>query len=124
MNPDIIQQIFDELQNCLPEDWQRVALRFEDVPDVKTSVKFYVNCGQGYIQCFDLVEDIRVLYPTLVSIKDILTKEKATLPQKDKWTVFTFIVDEQGDFNAYYDYDYRAENELDYEAEWEKKYLV
>lgn len=121
---DFIQNVFDELQDFLPDEWKRVALRFEYVPDVTTSMKYYVDSGKGYVECFDLVKDIRALYPVLSSVERILVKVNDALAPKDKWRVLTLIVREDGSFKTYYDYDYTASDPYAYESEWEAKYLI
>lgn len=123
MNIELIQQIFEQIEENLPQGWQKMALRFEDVPNVKTSIKYYVSDKDGYKECFETVKDIRTLYPALVKIKDLLIEEKKKLSAKEQWTVFTLLVDSEGDFNAYYDYNYNAENQAEYEKAWEQKYL-
>lgn len=125
MNEKIFQSIFDKLQDVLPASWNKVIF-YAGYTSGSYNMKYYTDCGDGqYIDCFS---QPKVSMPCLIklfsSIDKELSAERKMLEEKKKWTVFTMIVDSQGNMKTYFDYADIEKNTIEYEREWKKKYLL
>lgn len=123
MNNEIFQNVFDELQDVLPDEWNSVIF-FAGYTDDSYSMKYYIKDKNGVYDCFNQFgADRAQLINMFVNIDKLLSFERENLEEAQRWTVFTMIVDNQGNMKTYYDYTDISENFIDYEKEWEKKYL-
>lgn len=124
MNGEVIQEVFDKLQDFLPDKWGKVVL-FVGYTAVSYSMKFY-TCDEKdiYTDCFSQAgtsEDELILL--FMQLDKILSRERNTLDDKNKWTVMTMIVKSDGSVKTELAYDDISENFLAYEKQWKETYL-
>lgn len=123
MNDAVYQTIFSKLELTLPYDWEKVIF-YAAYTEGSYSMKYYVKGSGKTVSCFDLPEmDGRQLMKLFVEINRELAKERKTLPEQDRWTVMTMIVDGEGNLKTDFDYEDISENMIQYEKNWAKKYL-
>ena len=124
MNEKLFQSIFEKIQNYLPADWRKMVF-FAGYTEGSYSMKFYSKgCEGSFIDCFSLQGITRAkLINTFMDIDKILLKARSSLEGKAKWTIFTLIVDFEGNMQAYFDYANHSEDMIDYEERWKEKYL-
>lgn len=124
MSNNYFQDIFDELQTVLPEEWKKVVFYAEYALN-SYSMKFFVGTGRGkYLDCYDIPElRARDIDNTFRSIHKILTPIRKSLSKKDTWTVLTMVIDRNGKFKADYDYSSHDKILITWESAWRKKYL-
>ena len=122
MEPKNFQEIFNNILGYLPKKWKKVALYFAFSGNM-VSHKFYVDCGKGYIDCFQMGYDKAILRQIFFSIEDILINERESLPEGNVWNVFTMFISASGKFDTNYDYTDLSETFIDYQDNWEKNYI-
>lgn len=124
MNEKIFQEVFDLLQDFLPQNWTKTIL-FAGYTKGSYSMKYYCRTGNGtFIDCFSLDGVSRAnLLKLFVNIDKILSKERESLDDNSRWTVLTMMVDRDGKLKTEFDYDDHSEDMLAYEKEWKKKHL-
>ena len=122
MEPKNFQEIFGIVEDHLPNKWEKFALYIAFVGNM-SSHKFFVDSGKGYISCFDLGYEKATLREIFMSIEDILIEEREKLPKKKRWSVFTLLVDSNGEFEANYSYDDISDTFTEYQRNWEKKLI-
>lgn len=124
MNEKLFQDIFDKLQEVLPEGWSRIAF-YAGYTKGSYSMKYYVDDGCGeYIDCFSLnsVNKAKNIH-LFVSIDKIISQARGKLDEKNKWNVLSMFINSNGKINANFDYTDISENSIEYEQEWKKRYL-
>lgn len=123
MNNELFQDIFDKLQEGLPEDWDKVAL-YVAYFDGNYTMKYHVKDDKtGYVDCYNIPGmNNSKLVKLFMSLDKIIAPERDKLGKK-KWSVMTMIVSSDGDFKSEFDYANIDDISLDYEEAWEKKYL-
>lgn len=124
MEEQLFQDIFDKIQDDLPAEWNKVVF-FAGYSDESYSMKFYSkDIGGGFIDCFSLPGITKAkLIKTFMDIDKILSKERNRLEGENKWTIFTMIVDAEGNVKTYFEYGDHSDDMISYEREWKKKYL-
>ena len=122
MEPKKYQEIFSKVYPHLPEKWEKVALYFLFSGNM-ISHEFYVDSGFGYISCFGLGYNDSTLHSIFNSLEDILTQERAKLPEDKIWSVFTMFVDSSGKFDVNFKYGNMSKNFIKFQEKWEKKYI-
>ena len=124
MNEKVFQEVWDKIQDYLPADWQRMVF-FAGYTEDSYSMKFYSKPDNGsYIDCFRLPGAVKAkLIKLFMDVNKILAEERKKLDDKNKWTVFTMMVDSDGNMKADFDYSDHSEDMISYEREWKKKYL-
>lgn len=124
MNNEVIQEVFDKLQDVLPDKWEKVVL-FVGYTAESYSMKFYTSDENGvYTDCFsqaELGEDDLILL--FMQLDKILSRERNSLDDKNKWTVLTMIVESDGSVKTELEYNDISENFLAYEKQWKETYL-
>lgn len=122
MQEKTFQIIFDELNKCLSEDWEKLVLYLE-YGEAEYSYAFYVLIDGKYVNGYDLHE---------VSKEEIAESfrkiDKAVLEDrkesKDKlWTNMTMIVSPDGSMHTDFDYTDLTEGSYNYKKRWKEKYL-
>lgn len=124
MNEEIFQNVFDILQDLLPESWTNMVF-YTSYTSGSYSMKFYVNTGNGqYIDCFNIPGLNRSqLVAAFIKINEELSKERDKQIPQNRWNVFTMTVNSQGMMHADFDYTNIDEDTIDYERRWKEKYL-
>ena len=124
MNEIVFQDVFDRLQDCLPEKWENVIL-YVAYTTGSYSMKYYSNCGNGeFVDCFKQEGVNKAqLIKLFMGIDKILAPERKALDDKNRWTVMTMIVNKTGEMKTEFDYKDISESAIEYEQEWKKKYL-
>lgn len=125
MDEKIFQEVWDKIQDYLPDGWKKVVF-FAGYTEGSYGMKFYCKSdGGSYIDCFRLPGAIKTkLIRTFMDVDKILAKERKKLDGKNKWTVFTMMVDADGNMKAEFDYSDYSEDMISYEREWKNKYLL
>lgn len=125
MNEKIFQEVFDLLQDFLPQNWTKTIL-FAGYTDGSYTMKYYCRTGNGtYTDCFSFGGVSRAdLIKLFINIDKILSKERALLDDGNKWSVMTMIVNDEGRMKTEFNYDDHSQDMLGYEKEWKKKYLL
>lgn len=121
MNENIYQNVFDTIQDFLPDNWCRIAF-YAGYTEGSYIMKFYVDSGCGYDDCFNICSDFELI-KLFKSIDKILSAERKKLDRKNMWTVFSMFISSSGDFNTKFDYVDISENSIDYENHWKEIYL-
>lgn len=124
MKNAVLQQIFDLVEEYLPDDWIQMIL-YIGYTSGSYSMKYYIKDKAGkYTDCFKQAGVSKVqLVRLFMNIDKILASERKDLSAKEKWSVMTMVVDADGSVNADYDYIDISENTILYEQNWKAKYL-
>ncbi len=124
MNDSIYQNIFDKLQTCLPENWEKLVF-YAGYATGSYSMKFYTDSGNGvYTDCFSQKGIGKAqLVRVFMEIDKILAAERKKLDAKNRWSVLTMTVDAKGSMKAEFEYTDIGDSMAAYEQEWKKKYL-
>lgn len=124
MDNKVFQDIFDILQPVLPKEWKKFLL-FIGYTEGSYTMKYYTCNDSGvYIDCFSQKEVSRAqLIKVFMSIDKLLSPERKKLDVEHRWTVMTMIVSADGSMKSEFDYKDISESAIQYEREWESKYL-
>ena len=124
MNEKIFQDVFDMVQEVLPNGWKKFVL-FVGYTAGSYSIKYYTDDGSGvYTDCFSQKNVNKLqLMKLFMNIDKILASERKKLDDKNKWSVMTMIVNFDGSMKVELDYTDISENTIAYEQEWKNKYL-
>lgn len=124
MNKMVFQEVFDLIQDFLPNNWKKTVL-FVGYTKGSYSMKFY--CGMNkdeFVDCFNLEGASKSnLIKLFMKIDKILSKERESLDDKNRWSVLTMIIDSNGNMKTEFDYEDHSEDLISYEKAWKKKYL-
>ena len=108
MDNKIFQEVFDILQSVLPTKWERVCF-FAGYTEGSYTMKYYTYYNGTYVDCF--------------SQEEISRTQLIKLDEEHRWTVMTMIVGADGSMKSEFDYKDISEIAIQYEREWESKYL-
>nr|WP_288915903.1 immunity protein YezG family protein [uncultured Lachnoanaerobaculum sp.] len=123
MDNKIFQEVFDILQSVLPPKWDKVCF-FAGYTEGSYTMKYYTYNSGTYVDCFSQKEISRTqLIKGFMSIDKVLSTERKVLDEEHRWTVMTMIVSADGSMKSEFDYDDISENAIQYERDWERKYL-
>lgn len=124
MNEKMFQEVFDLLQSLLPENWTKTIL-FVGYTKGSYNMKYYCRTENGtFTDCFSLDGVSRAnLLDLFVNIDKILSKERVSLEDNNRWSVLTMMVDNDGKMKTEFDYNDHSKDMLAFEIEWKKKYL-
>ena len=124
MDNKVFQDIFDILQPVLPKEWKKFLL-FIGYTEGSYTMKYYTCNDSGvYIDCFSQKEVSRAqLIRIFMNIDKIVSPQRKELDEKSRWTVMTMIVSADGSMRSEFDYDDISENAIQYDRDWERKYL-
>lgn len=123
MNNALFQNVFDILQKGLPDEWDKVIL-YAMYDDNSYSIKYYVSSGKGkYTDCFNLgIMTKAQLIKQFMEIDKVISSERKTLSEKEKWTSLTMTIESNGKFLTKFDYSF-IEDPIEYEQKWKKLML-
>lgn len=116
------QDIFDTLQEVLPDDWRKVVF-YAEYGENSYSMKYFVDTGNGeYTDCFKL-KDIskQDIIKAFAVIDSKIMPVRRELSKKDTWSVMTIVIDDNGNFKV--DYEYSSEGLTEHYEKWKEKYL-
>ena len=117
MNVSYCQNIFDILQDILPDNWQKVVF-YAKYHGSSYSMKYYVDSGNGkFVDCFKLGVSAQNAAKIFNAINRQILPVRQKLDKKNTWSCMTLIVDSTGKFKTYYDYDNISD------SNWKEKYL-
>lgn len=124
MDENIFQKVFDILVEVMPVDWDEVIF-YAGYTQGSYGMKYYTKSGSGeFIDCFSQKGANRAkLIKTFMRIDKELSSVRKQLDDASRWNVLTMIVDSQGKMKTEFDYEDISEKTIEYEREWEKKYL-
>lgn len=122
---DMFQKIFDKLQYYLPEEWKKMifyATYFEG----SYSMKYYIKNLDGlYVDCYSAKNVSRIqLTKLFINLNKVIEPYRNQLEDSKKWSMMTMIIDSDGNVETHFDYDNVSEHFVEYENDWEKKYLL
>lgn len=123
MNDKIYQLIFDNLEQYLPNTWDRLVVYLEHGAG-SYSYSFFVKVGDSYTKCYDLKginEDD--LMTSFAQIEEAVFAERAK-SKTELWTNMTMIVETTGKMKTTFDYTDLSSGSYQYKKNWEKAYLV
>lgn len=124
MNNEMFQNIFNKLQEFLPEKWSKVVLYIGYTAGSYT-MKYYTADSKGvYTDCFSQKGVNKAdLIKLFMELDKICKKERMDLVDKNRWTVLSMVVDSDGNMKTDFDYADISENAITYEQGWKEKYL-
>ncbi|MBR7161008.1 MAG: DUF600 family protein [Clostridia bacterium] len=124
INETIFQNIFDLLEDHLPDEWQKVAL-YAAYTAGSFSINFHVMDSSGvYVDCYQCKSISKPkLLKLFMDIHQILEPSRKTADGKQPWTVFTMTVDCEGNVKIHFDYEDIGNASIAYEKKWKEKYL-
>ena len=116
-------KIFECFKDFLPKKWKKFAMYYITSGNMMT-YKFWVDCGKGYIDCYNLKgfdKDNRKaldnkLIPTIISSRSNLPKEK-------QWSMFSMIVTNDGKIHVDYNYENMEETYFLHQQRWEDEVI-
>lgn len=117
------QDIVDILIPHLTKNWEKIALidgEFENF----YSVKFYLDNGRGYKDCFDLYDKTFLLDDLFIKIHNTIRKVRNCLPSKHKWNYFKMFINNKGKFEVDYEYNVDEQDCALYELNFAKKLKI
>lgn len=124
MNNEVFQEIFDILQPVLPTGWKKIVL-FVGYTVGSYTMKYYICDNQGiFTDCFSQIGINRAqLIKLFMSIDKAVSPERKKLDEKNKWSVLTMVVADDGKMKTEFDYADISENAIAYEKAWKEKYI-
>lgn len=123
MDAKIIQNIFDVLQDGLPDTWEKVVF-YAAYAQGSYSMKYFVKSENEYKDCFSLEEiSENQIINLFVNMDEIISSYRNTLKNSDKWSVLTMSVNSNGEFKTDFDYSDLSEKLISFEEDWKKTYL-
>lgn len=122
MNNSIFQNIFDKIQDYLPDNWQKMIF-FAGYTNGSYSMKFYAKMEQGTcVDCFNIPGISKAkLIKLFMEIDQIIKKERDKLDENNKWTILTMSVDSNGKMKTNFDYYDHSKDMISFEKEWKDK---
>lgn len=124
MDKKCLQEIFSILEDVLPLEWNNVAF-YAGYTSGSYTMKYFVDCGHGYIDCFSLPE---VKKPQIIraflSIDKIISAERGKTDDKNRWSVLGLFVDATGKMTVELEYCDIAETGIQHELEWKEKHKI
>ncbi len=125
MNEEIFQKVVDMIQPYLPNGWKQVIL-YVGYTAGSYTMKYYTKDSNGDISdCFSQEHINKAqLIKLFMSIDKVLGAERNNLSDKNKWSVMTLVVSEDGKMKTEFDYTDISENAIAYEKSWKEKYIV
>lgn len=122
MNEDIFQEIYEELADFFPTEWEKVIIYLEYGVN-SYSFSFYVKQNDEYIKCYDIPGlDEKALMKSYNKIDKLVFAER--ISENMTWTNMTMVISSSGDFSTDYDYTDLSEDGYNYKKSWKKKYLI
>lgn len=123
MYKELFQDIFDELQNYLPMEWEKVVL-YVEYSVGSYSMKYYTKVNGTFVDCFNLQNVSKAnLIKLFMNLDKKISVERNELEENNKWSVMTMIVDSEGGFTTDFDYSDLTENTIEYQRYWREKYI-
>lgn len=124
MNNEIFQNIFDILQPAFPNKWKKMVL-FVGYTAGSYTMKYYTADDKGeYTDCFSQKGVNKAqLIKLFMNIDKVVAPERKKLDDKNKWTVLTMSVTNDGSMKTEFDYADISENAIAYEQKWKEKYI-
>ena len=124
MNDKIFQEVFDMLQEYLPTEWKKVVV-YAAYSAGSYSINFHVMKADNlYVDCYNLKTCSKAqLIKLFMNINRVLEPSRKATTGKSAWTVFTMIVDNEGNMKTNFDYEDISETSIAYEKKWKEKYL-
>ena len=126
VEPDsqIFQKVYDILLDYLPKSWDRLAIYYA-VIDNMVDFKYYVDEGNGYVDCFNLKDYSKEKFRALrFGIDDVLLEDRKKLQQDKQWSVFTMFVSSSGKFETDFSYEDISETFHQFHENWEKENIT
>lgn len=125
MNEEIFQKVVDMILPYLPIGWKKMIL-YVGYTAGSYTMKYYSKDSNGEISdCFSQKNINKTqLIRLFMSIEKVLGTERNNLSDKNKWSVMTLVVCNDGKMSTEFDYTDISENAIDYEHSWKEKYIL
>lgn len=122
-NNKIYQTVLDSVISIGITHWDKLIFYIQ-YDDGSFEMKFYIKQGDSYKDCFSLgIPDKTIVNMFLQLDKEFEKIRKQISDDKNElWTVMTIAFDADLHFKADFDYSF-IEDDLEYKANWKKKYL-
>lgn len=120
MQDNIYQQIYNEIDQFLPNGWEKLVIYIEYGFN-SYSISFYVTTKGKTVKCFDLphIDELELL-ASFSKIDKFVGPEREK--EVDKWSNMTLVIEGEN-FDADFDYTDLSKGGFAYKREWKKKYL-
>ena len=124
MNEKTYQNIFDLIQDHLPPMWKKVVL-YAGYSTGSFSINFHVmNMDGSYTDCHKLgISTKAQLIKLFMEINNVIKSSRKSV-NLEAWTVFTMIVENNGNMITHFDYEDISESPIAHEKKWKEIYLV
>lgn len=123
MNEMIYQKIFDEIQDDIPDTWNKIIF-LATYTDGSYSMKYYFTDGVKFTDCFSIPGlKMEELLKKFLKIDKILSEDRLKYAMDKRWSVMTMVINSDGKVNVDYEYDDLSETMISYEENWKKRYL-
>ena len=120
MSKEISDELFDIIQDYLPQEWDKVVYWALYTSNSYT-MKFFVKKNDKYTDCFDIITE-EELYELFKKLNNLI-KENRGKTKNDKWTAMILTVNSDGKFKTKYEYNDIDDNFIEYEANIKKEFL-
>lgn len=118
-----LEDIANLLLDVIPQEWERTIF-FCEISKYSYLYKYWIQKEDGeIIDCYNVDISESDIDTAFDEVDDIVRPEWEKLTDNEKWTNFTFIFDEEGQFTIDYDYTDLTECKYEYRILWEYKYL-
>lgn len=115
------QEIFNRIQDLLPDEWEKVVF-YAEYDQGSYLMKYYVKLGTGdFTDCYDMGISPDTLDDIFETIDGMIEPEWNKL--KDKWSNMTMVIDQKGEFKVDFGYESFGSEYSKFQDEWSLKYL-
>lgn len=122
MIENVFQQIYDELEQFLINDWEKMVVYLE-YGEASYSFSFHIKVGGEYIKCFDIPGiDEESIMNAFKNIDCLVSEVRKS--ERENWTNMTMIISRDGSMHADYDYTDLTSGSYQYKKNWKSKYLI
>lgn len=124
MDNEVFQDIFNILQPVLPKDWKKLVL-FVGYTSGSYTMKYYtLDCKGIYTDCYSQNDINKIqLIKLFMNIDKVVSVKRKQLDEKNRWSVLTMIVSNDGIMKTEFDYSNISESAIAYEQKWKEKYI-
>lgn len=122
MMDEIYQEIYDILFPILPSEWEQIVVRGVFGKE-GNEIKFFIRDNAGkYSDCFSLgVEREKILQTSKLILSTLERLRQSS--EKEYWNVATIVINNDGDFNADFNYSSDVLFDSKYDSAWRAHYL-
>lgn len=122
---NMFQEIFDKLQDYLPNEWSSLVF-YAAYFDGSYSMKYYIKDNKNeYVDCYNTIDLPSIQFTKLfISLDKVISQYRKELDDNKKWSVMTMVINSDGNMKTNYTYEDISESFIKYEDTWKKEYLL